>query len=263
MEHSPSTNPRPNHGGGRNANKKELTTENRELYHHIKNEKKREATRERRFEKHHPLLRAKMREQGIVTTTLSFGLIGVNDWHDTKLEFRCRNNHVTVATAEDLRKKPSKYLCNRCGELAKTSRNQAARAAFMLKLDEQGIDLVYPLEDLATEVMVQDRYTLDMFSFYPHAVRRWARPHVTDRYIRYVRDDEGHLFAWIGNKPIVRDPFIASLLENNEVQEVGARSWKKMEAFIDTIIANGDKPVNVTYNPTHLEGREYYKWGSI
>ena len=94
---------------------------------------------------------------------------------------------------------------------------------------------------------------------------RWVRVY-NDKQVRFVADDDNHVFIWCGPVPKVQHPFIAKLLKDEEhVHVTDVTGGESVSMLIKEFTAEGDKVVNISGNKTWGGPRSpfEYRWGPL
>lgn len=186
---------------------------------------------------------------------LSFRNIGELEFKPAT--FTCSNGHEVVMIPNNLLYHRAKYGCKRCAEQARGIPDEDSRAVFRRKCDEQGFELIN-LTTLRDKVILRDRGTGEHVEVWPQNIERWSmRP----AGVYYVADDDDHVFVFRGSPPpIVKAPFVANLLKRFPVEAVESRI--SIGRVIAQFVAEGDKVVNISANPSFL-GDNVYTWGTL
>jgi len=94
---------------------------------------------------------------------------------------------------------------------------------------------------------------------------RWTRVY-NDKQVRYVTDENDHVFVWCGPAPKVNHPFIDKLLREEEHKNiVGVTGGENVITWIKQFLAEGDKVVNISGNKTWGGPHSpfEYRWGPL
>lgn len=186
---------------------------------------------------------------------LSFRNIGELEFKP--VTFTCSNGHEVVMIPNNLLYHRAKYGCKRCAEQARGIPDEDSRAMFRRKCDEQGFEVLH-IPSLRQQCVVKDRATGEELEAWPQNIERWSlRP--TGVY--YVADDDDHVFVFRGSPPpIVEAEFVANMLKRFPVEAVEGRI--SIGRVIAQFVAEGDKVVNISANPSFL-GNNVYTWGEL
>lgn len=250
-----------------------------EIDEEIKLRKKKTAARaaaEKRFARNAEKLDAIVAEQSLTLLGSRRQQLTVDNWNEKPLSMKCSVGapHVFEVYPSEVIQSRAKTVCPKCSNLSKGKPRADARLKYHMRLDEQGMVIKHFLS-MGRSAIITDKETQEHFEVKPKHVDRWKRSK-DDRIIRFVADEDDHVFVFRGRKPSVSHPFIAHLLATCPVEEVEGVRGKpitgidSMERVIKQFLDEGDKVVNLSLNPAWLGNSatncsEYgtYAWGEI
>jgi len=192
-------------------------------------------------------------------------LTDVSQWDTHEVTLTCVDGHKYQRTGAQLaRVRKGATICPTCANSKRGKPRANARLRFYMRADEQGFD-VLPFKSLAGQVSLLHRTTglgIDLFSY---QLKNW-RGAGNDRTIRFVADEDDHVFLWMGHKPKVKHPFIKKMLAVYPAEEYsdygGLEGLKKA---IKECLSEGDKVINLSLNDTWTDSATFntYEWGHL
>jgi len=217
----------------------------------------------RKLERKKKLLLAK--ENQDITPNVIAQLSNIVEWDTKELTLTCVDGHEYTKTGQQLsRVKPFATICPVCANIKRGKPRANARLRYRMRADEQGFE-VPPFKSLSNLVPMIHRTTKETIELRSFQIGNW-RGAGRDRTVRFVADEDDHVFIWLGPKPEVEHPFIAQMLNTQETEEYddyGGLGGLKLA--ISECIDAGDKVVNLSHNKTWLDVYAFneYTWGSL
>jgi len=185
-------------------------------------------------------------------------------WNKKPLKMKClRCTNVFETMPRDIITTTAKDLCPVCTNKSRGKPRADARMKFEMKCDEQGLDLG-SFTNMREACEVRHRRTGQVHTIWPQNIDRWGCVPKDDRLVRFVADEDDHVFVFRGEPPIVKHPFIAKLLAENPIEEpeTPRKSAAAMADVIRKLTKAGDKVVNLSMNAQWKE-EGTYKWGEL
>jgi len=205
------------------------------------------------------------KEHPDITDAALAELTEVSEWDHKEITLTCVDGHEYKRTGAQLaRVKKGATICPTCANSKRGKPRANARLRFHMRADEQGFD-VSPFKSLAGLVPLVHRTTgleIDLFSY---QLKNW-RGAGNDRTVRFVADEDDHVFLWMGHKPKVEHPFIKKMLAVYPVEEYSDYGGLEgLKRAIDECVAEGDKVVNLSLNNTWTDSNTFniYTWGDL
>lgn len=186
----------------------------------------------------------------------------LEDLRDVALRMECGKCGGTFErSAARLRAFKGENICPHCANATRGKPDAVARMNFAMRVDEQGME-IDQFTNLRTPIELTDRLTRETVTVYPKNIQRWQRVS-DDRQVYFVADADDYVFLWMGDMPIVRHPFIAQMLADEQVETYeGARGAKKFREAVKECLDAGDRVVNMSLNES-WKGFGQYAWGDL